>query len=102
MLEEVGRTAAPVPALAVMGLAAPALAEFGATDALEGVADGTRIVTAALTEAVGDAHHAGDVGARGGKLTGEKVCVPAGVARRADRRVGERRALPRRPVVRPV
>src|SRR5437660_6967348 len=55
VLEEVGRTAAPIPALAVMGLAAPALAEFGATDALEGVADGTRIVTAALTGAVGDA-----------------------------------------------
>ena len=53
VLEEVGRTAAPVPALAVMGLAAPALVEFGGTDALDGVADGTRIVTAALTEAVG-------------------------------------------------
>ena len=32
VLEEVGRTAAPVPALAVMALAGPALAEFGATD----------------------------------------------------------------------
>ena len=78
MLEEVGRTAAPVPALAVMGLAAPALVEFGATDALEGVADGTRIVTAALTEAVGDATMPA-TSATGGKLTGEKVCVPAGL-----------------------
>jgi alkylation response protein AidB-like acyl-CoA dehydrogenase len=78
VLEEVGRTAAPIPALAVMGLAAPALAEFGATDALEGVAAGTRIVTAALTEAVGDAH-APATSATGGKLTGEKVCVPAGL-----------------------
>ncbi len=78
VLEEVGRTAAPIPALAVMGLAAPALAEFGATDALDGVAAGTRIVTAALTEAVGDAS-APSTSATGGKLTGEKVCVPAGL-----------------------
>jgi 3-oxocholest-4-en-26-oyl-CoA dehydrogenase beta subunit len=78
VLEEVGRTAAPIPALAVMGLAAPALAEFGATDALEGVAAGTRIVTAALTEAVGDVY-APSTSATGGKLTGEKVCVPAGM-----------------------
>jgi 3-oxocholest-4-en-26-oyl-CoA dehydrogenase beta subunit len=79
VLEEVGRTAAPIPALAVMGLAAPALAEFGATDALEGVADGTRIVTAALTEAVGDANMPSTTASSDGKLTGEKVCVPAGL-----------------------
>jgi alkylation response protein AidB-like acyl-CoA dehydrogenase len=78
VLEEVGRTAAPIPALAVMALAAPALIEFGATDALEGVADGTRIVTAALSEAVGDVY-APSTTATGGKLTGEKVCVPAGL-----------------------
>ena len=78
VLEEVGRTAAPIPALAVMALAAPALVEFGATDALVGVADGTRIVTAALTEAVGDATTP-STSAAGGKLTGEKVCVPAGL-----------------------
>jgi len=82
VLEEVGRTAAPIPALAVMGLAAPALAEFGATDALEGVASGERIVTAALTEAVGDAY-APSTSSTGGKLTGEKVCVPAGLDARA-------------------
>jgi alkylation response protein AidB-like acyl-CoA dehydrogenase len=78
VLEEVGRTAAPVPSLAVMALAAPALAEFGATDALDGVAAGTRIVTAALSEAVGDVN-APSTSATGGKLTGEKVCVPAGM-----------------------
>src|SRR3954451_11980052 len=44
VLEEVGRTAAPIPALAVMGLAAPALVEFDAAEALAGVADGRRIV----------------------------------------------------------
>jgi alkylation response protein AidB-like acyl-CoA dehydrogenase len=78
VLEEVGRTAAPIPALAVMGLAAPALVEFGATDALDGVAAGTRIVTAALTEAVGDVYSP-STSVTGGKLTGEKVCVPAGL-----------------------
>src|SRR5690348_5479673 len=74
VLEEVGRTAAPVPALAVMALAAPALVEFGATDALDGVATGTSIVTGAFTEAVGDVHEP-TTAASGGKLTGEKVCV---------------------------
>jgi alkylation response protein AidB-like acyl-CoA dehydrogenase len=78
VLEEVGRTAAPIPALAVMALAAPALVQFGATDALEGVAAGTRIVTAALTEAVGDVYSP-STNVTGGKLTGEKVCVPAGL-----------------------
>ena len=82
VLEEVGRTAAPIPALAVMALAAPALAEFGATDALAGVAAGTTIVTAALTEAVGDAYEP-STAATGGKLTGEKVCVPAGLDAKA-------------------
>src|SRR5436309_11659452 len=78
VLEEVGRTAAPIPALAVMGLAAPALVEFGATDALDGVAAGSRIVTAALTEAVGDPASPSTSASSDGKLTGEKVCVPAG------------------------
>jgi alkylation response protein AidB-like acyl-CoA dehydrogenase len=82
VLEEVGRSAAPIPALAVMALAAPALVEFGATDALEGVAAGTAIVTAALTEAVGDVH-APTTTAAGGKLNGEKVCVPAGLDAKA-------------------
>src|SRR4029079_19008018 len=76
VLEEVGRTAAPIPALAVMALAAPALVEFGATDALDGVAAGTSIVTAALTEAVGDVH-APTTTASGGKPNGEKGCGPA-------------------------
>jgi acyl-CoA dehydrogenase len=82
VLEEVGRTGAPIPALAVMALAAPALVEFGATDALDGVAAGTSIVTAALTEAVGDVHSPW-TSAKDGKLTGEKVCVPAGLDAKA-------------------
>jgi len=83
VLEEVGRTAAPIPALAVMGLAVPALVEFGGTEALDGVAAGTRIVTAALTEAVGDSSSPSTSASSDGKLTGEKVCVPAGLV--ADR-----------------
>ena len=79
VLEEVGRTAAPIPALAVMGLAVPALVQFDALDALDGVAAGTRIVTAALTEAVGDASTPSTSASSDGKLTGEKVCVPAGL-----------------------
>jgi alkylation response protein AidB-like acyl-CoA dehydrogenase len=82
VLEEVGRTAAPIPALAVMALAAPALVEFGATDALDGVAAGTSIVTAALTEAVGDVYSP-STSVTGGRLTGEKVCVPAGLDAKA-------------------
>jgi len=75
VLEEVGRTAAPVPALAVMALGAPALAEFGGD--LDGVTSGERIVTAALTEAVGDPRSP-LTACVDGHLVGEKICVPAG------------------------
>jgi alkylation response protein AidB-like acyl-CoA dehydrogenase len=79
VLEEVGRAAAPVPALAVMGLGGTALAHFGGVEHLEGVADGTRIVTAALVEPVGEAFAPATTADGDGRLTGEKVCVPAGV-----------------------
>jgi alkylation response protein AidB-like acyl-CoA dehydrogenase len=80
VLEEVGRTAAPIPALAVMGLGATALAHFGGAGHLEGVADGARIVTAALIEPLGDAFAPVTTVESGtGRLTGEKVCVPAGL-----------------------
>jgi alkylation response protein AidB-like acyl-CoA dehydrogenase len=82
VLEEVGRTAAPVPALAVLGLGGLALDHFGAHAHLEGVADGTRIVTAALIEPLGDVFAPATTEV-GGRLTGEKVCVPAGLS--ADR-----------------
>src|SRR6476469_4741789 len=80
VLEEVGRSAAPIPALAVMGLGGTALGHFGGDGHLEGVADGTRIVTAALIEPVGDAFAPATTADGDGRLTGEKVCVPAGVA----------------------
>jgi alkylation response protein AidB-like acyl-CoA dehydrogenase len=83
VLEEVGRTAAPVPALAVMGLGAAALAHFGGEAHLEGVAGGARIVTAALIEPLGDPFAPTTTADADGRLTGEKVCVPAGLS--ADR-----------------
>jgi alkylation response protein AidB-like acyl-CoA dehydrogenase len=80
VLEEVGRTAAPVPALAVMALGATALARFGGDAHLEGVADGSRIVTAALIEPLGDPFAPVTRADADGRLTGEKVCVPAGLS----------------------
>jgi alkylation response protein AidB-like acyl-CoA dehydrogenase len=78
VLEEVGRAAAPVPALAVMGWAGPLLAQFGAAGMLRGVAEGERIVTAALSEPLGDAWSPATT-ASDGALSGTKVCVPAGL-----------------------
>jgi alkylation response protein AidB-like acyl-CoA dehydrogenase len=83
VLEEVGRAAAPVPALAVMGLGAAALAQFGGLAHLDGVADGSRVVTAALIEPLGDVLAPVTAASGDGRLTGEKVCVPAGLL--ADR-----------------
>jgi alkylation response protein AidB-like acyl-CoA dehydrogenase len=81
VLEEVGRTAAPVPALAVLGLGGLALAQsaaYGGGAHLAGVADGSRVVTAALVEALGDPFVPSTT-ATGGRLNGEKVCVPSGL-----------------------
>jgi alkylation response protein AidB-like acyl-CoA dehydrogenase len=77
VLEEVGRAAAPVPALAVLGLAGPALAHYGTTVHLDGVAAGSRIVTAALHEPVGDVRTPA-AQADGHRVTGVKVCVTSG------------------------
>ncbi len=77
VLEQVGRSVAPVPALAVMGLAGPLLAHVGADDHLDGVASGERIVSVALHEAVGDVRSPATI-VDGGRLTGTKVCAPFG------------------------
>jgi alkylation response protein AidB-like acyl-CoA dehydrogenase len=77
VLEEMARAAAPVPAFAVMALAAPALARFGGDRHLDGVAAGDHIVTAALHEPAGDVRRPG-ARAEGGRLTGVKVCVASG------------------------
>ncbi len=76
VLEECARVAAPVPGLAVMALAVGALS--ARSDLLVGVADGSAIVTAALHEGVGDPSVPYTVVADS-RLTGEKVCVPAGL-----------------------
>jgi alkylation response protein AidB-like acyl-CoA dehydrogenase len=85
VLEQIGRTVAPVPYYATVVLGALPIARFG-TDAqkdalLPGVAAGDTILSAALTEAGGDplvptttAKADGD----GWVLDGMKDCVPAG------------------------
>lgn len=76
VLEEIGRLAAPVPAFAVMGLAANSLIAY--PELLAGVADGQTIVTAAIHEPVGDAFNPATV-VVDGRITGVKVCVPHGL-----------------------
>ncbi|MFM8530135.1 MAG: acyl-CoA dehydrogenase family protein [Ilumatobacteraceae bacterium] len=76
VLEEIGRAAAPVPALAVIALAGPALA--AKPELLKGVADGDVIVTAAIHEPVGDVFAPTTV-VVDGRLSGTKVCVPHGL-----------------------
>ncbi|MDH3706346.1 MAG: acyl-CoA/acyl-ACP dehydrogenase [Acidimicrobiia bacterium] len=85
-LEQVGHHAAPVPLLASAVLAGMPLAQFG-TDAhkdrwLSGLADGSMIGTAALTEAgtraVRPTTEASADG-EGWRLTGVKTMVPAGL-----------------------
>ncbi len=61
LLEQVGRTVAPVPVLATLAYGAAPIAHFG-TDAqrdalLPGVVSGTTVLTAALVEPLGDPLH---------------------------------------------
>jgi alkylation response protein AidB-like acyl-CoA dehydrogenase len=86
LLEEAGRTAAPVPLLAGLALGALTVVRHGSAQQqaalLPGIAAGTTLVTAALVEALGDeltpttsARPDGD----GWVLSGTKTCVPAGL-----------------------
>jgi len=85
IIEQVGRTAAPVPLLEASVLGALPLAEFGSTAQQERwlprAARGEAILTAALVEphreAADPAMRARKTGA-GFRLTGQKLCVPAG------------------------
>ncbi len=77
VLSELGRSATPVPGFAVMALAAPALAER--PDLLDGVASGSRVVTAAIHEPNADPWTP-TTAAANGRLTGTKICVPHGTA----------------------
>jgi alkylation response protein AidB-like acyl-CoA dehydrogenase len=86
LCEEVGRTVAQVPVLASLVLGALPVAEFGTTAQREallpGVAAGTTILTAGLTEeAHDDPTRPRTTARRDGPnwtLDGAKICVPAG------------------------
>ncbi len=80
VLSEIGRVAAPVPGLAVMAMAGPALAAVHDQhpELLTGVVAGEQVVTAAVHEPVGDPW-APATTATDGHLFGTKVCVPNGV-----------------------
>ena len=88
VLEQQGRRVAPVPLLAVTALGAWAIAAHG-SDAqrarwLEGVTEGSRILTGAWTDPAGADHSqplAGVADGAGWRVSGTKVAVPAaGVA----------------------
>lgn len=81
VLEEVGRAVAPIPALPVMAMAGPFLAEH-APDQLEGIASGDRIVTVALHDLLGPVSSP-SLAASGGALTGVKTNVPFGTVAHA-------------------
>ena len=85
IVEQVGRTAAPVPLLEATVLGALPLAEFGSAAQREKwlprAARGEAILTAALVEPHRAASDPGTRARRHGaghRLTGQKLCVPAG------------------------
>ena len=90
LLEEIGRTVAPVPVLPTVVLGALPIAQFG-TDAqkqqyLPGVVGGDTVLTAALVETGSDALHPTTTARADGdgwRVDGVKTCVPAGLV--ADR-----------------
>ena len=75
LLEEAGRYAAAVP-LVAQAISATALARAGGP--LDGLADGTRLVSPALVEPLGD-ELAPTTTFSDGRLTGTKNCVPSGL-----------------------
>lgn len=86
MLEQVGRSAAPVPVLATLLMGAAPIAEFGTTSQqqqlLPSVVSGERILTAALVEAGAEPTEPSTTARRDGdgwRLDGVKLCVPAGL-----------------------
>jgi len=84
VLEQIGRTAAPVPYLETTVLGALAVAKFGSAPQqallLPSVARGETILTAALVEGEGDPLAPATAATRDGQgwvLRGSKLCVPA-------------------------
>jgi alkylation response protein AidB-like acyl-CoA dehydrogenase len=90
LLEEVGRTVAPVPVLPTVVLGALPIAEFGSGAQrqryLPGVVSGDTVLTAALVEVGADPLHPTTTARADGdgwRVDGVKTCVPAGLI--ADR-----------------
>jgi alkylation response protein AidB-like acyl-CoA dehydrogenase len=103
VLEEIGRTVAPVPFYATVVLGALPVAEFGTDaqreDLLPPVVTGDLVLTAALVEPTAAPDEPATTAVRAGdgwRLDGVKVCVPAGLdagrilvpARTGERTVG--------------
>ncbi|MBA2607328.1 MAG: acyl-CoA/acyl-ACP dehydrogenase [Actinobacteria bacterium] len=81
LLEQVGRTSAPIPLLATL-VGAAALAEVGHTDLLADVATGDRILTSALVESGAEPDDPSTKASQSGGgwvIDGTKICVPAGL-----------------------
>lgn len=82
VLEEQGRTVAPLPLLHTLVSAALPIAQFGTPEQIEelgAVVAGDAILTAALTElgtAPDDPQTVAERAGDGWRITGEKVCVP--------------------------
>jgi len=86
LLEEAGRAAAPVPVLAGLALGALAVVRHGSpaqqAALLPGIAAGETLLTAALTEPLGDELAPATTATPDGEgwvLHGTKTCVPAGL-----------------------
>jgi len=86
VLEQIGRTVAPVPYLSTVVLGALPIARFGSDQLrdqlLPGVAAGDRLLTAALVEVGADPRQPLTRARRDGDrwvLDGEKICVPDGL-----------------------
>ncbi|MFN8036328.1 MAG: acyl-CoA dehydrogenase family protein [Acidimicrobiia bacterium] len=86
VLQQLGRTVAPVPLLATLAYGALPLARFGSTGQakalLPGVVGGETVLTGAFVETPGDPRHPSAVArASGGAwtVTGTRPCVPAGL-----------------------
>ena len=84
ILEQAGRTVAPLPLISLLPATA-FLAQFAAdssADLLGSVATGDAVLTLALIEALGDPYRPSVTARREGAgwvLDGEKICVPAGL-----------------------
>jgi alkylation response protein AidB-like acyl-CoA dehydrogenase len=87
IVEQVGRTAAPLPVLETVVMGAMPIAEFGSAEQrarhLPGVVSGERILTAALVEFGTPPEEPTTTATRRGdgwRLDGVKICVPAGLS----------------------